>query len=139
MPRSAGQTRFRLPSSFHQHVRPLSQAARLPCAEPRPGRVAHEKSLLHPGDDLAGYFQIGAHPVDAVRMQANHGFGNHDRGVELIRDRHPVMPAESSLGEPTADLAPKARVMRPLALDAPAQARATGAPRAVIDAADAEV
>ena len=70
-------------------------------------------------------------------MQADHGFGDNDRGVDLIRDCHPVLAAESSLGEPTADLAPKAGVMRPLALDAPAQARATVAPRVVIDADDA--
>src|SRR3984893_15710506 len=142
MPRSAAPTRFRLASSFRQSLDCLMRpAARLTFAEPlrRAWWVANEKSLLHLGDDLAGYFELCADPVDAVGVQPDDRLSHGDRWIELIRDRDPVLAMESSLCEPAANLAPKARIMRPLALNMPAKAGPAVAGGGIIDADDPQV
>src|SRR3977135_4381982 len=140
MPRSAGRTSSLLPSSFRQSLsRPVSQPARLTCAEPRSRRVANKKSLLHLRDHLARDFELCAHPVDAIGVQADYRLSHDARWIELIRDRHPVLSPESSFCEPAATRPPPRRVVGALALDAPAQPRAPVPARVVIDADDSQV
>src|SRR6202158_4982008 len=126
MPRSAARPRSRLPSSFRQRLNCLMwPAIRLTCGESlrRTWRVAKEKSLLHLRDDLTRYFKFCADPVDPVGVQPDRRLSDDSGWIELIRDGHPVLAPETSFSEPAADLAPKSRLVRALALDAPANAR----------------
>jgi hypothetical protein len=117
----------------------MSQAARRTCADPlrRPGRVANKKPLLHLRDDLARDVQLGAYPVNAVGVEPQRRLGHNGGGVELIRDRHPVLAPESSLGEPAANLPPTARIVGAFALDPPTQPGTAMLGRVVVDADNA--
>jgi hypothetical protein len=95
--------------------------------------------MLHLGDDLAGDFQLGRDAIDAVGVQPDDRLGDNGRWVELIRNRDPVVAAEATLCEPATDFAPRACLVRALALDAPSQARATVASRVVVHADNAQM
>src|ERR1700730_6062074 len=132
----------RLPSSFRQRLgSTLSQPARPTCAErfAWPRRIADEKTMLHVGDDLAGDFQLGHHPVDTVRVQPDGRLGDHGRRVQLVRNRNPVVALEAPFGEPATNFAPECRLMGALALDPPAQARPALTSWIVVDADNAQM
>src|SRR3989442_180078 len=73
----------------------------------------------------------------AVGVQTDGGLGDDGRRVQLVRDRDPVMAPKAALREPATDLAPRRRLMRALALDAPAEARPAMTGGIVIDADNA--
>src|ERR1700686_1237574 len=130
----------RLASSFRQRLgSPLSQPARPTCAEPFvwPRWIAHEKPMLHLGDDLAGDVQLGHHAVDTVRMQPDDRLGDHGCRVQLVRNRDPFVALEAPFREPAPDFPPECRLVGSLALDTPAQARPTVTRNIIIDTNDA--
>src|ERR1700694_3823738 len=102
----------RLASSFHQRLNSsLSQPARATSAEifVGPRGIANEKSLLHLSDSLARNVEFGRHPVDTVRVQPYDRLGNDGSGVQLVRNRDPVVAAKAPFREPATDFAPKRR------------------------------
>src|ERR1700694_2125302 len=132
----------RLAPSFRQRLgSPLSQPARPTCAERFvwPRWIADEKPMLHLGNDLTGDFQLGHHPVDTGGVQPDDRLGDHGRRVQLVRNRDPVVALEAAFREPATNFAPRCRLVGALALDTPAQTRATPPVRIVIDADEAQM
>src|SRR6202022_2103502 len=77
--------------------------------------------------------------VEAVGVQPDQRLGDHGGRVELVGDRDPVLALETTVGEPAAHLAARARLVGTLALDAPAETGPTMPSGIVVDADDAQV
>src|SRR5260370_29491332 len=138
MRRSVERTRFRSAANLRHLDSPLSQVAQPPWADLLrwPRRIAHEESLLHLGDDVAGDFKSGRDPVAAIGVQPDNRFGDHRGGVELVGNRDPVLAAKTAFREPATDFAPPGRLVGALALDAPPKPGSTVPLGIVVDADD---